>query len=115
MTNYQKSPADAVAAAEKLGVNMNFHVSRPLTPELVDGNDIILAMEAWQVRRMKNQYPKYSTKFFLLPLFDSVRYDNSKAFLKYNIEDPYGKTRDRYLDSFRRIERCIKGFVEVNT
>ena len=110
--NSQKSPVDAVAAAQKLGIDMNFHTSRPLTHELVDGYDVILAMEAWQLQQMKRQYPKYSSKFFLLPLFDPIKYNNTQKFLQYNIEDPYGKTKDRYQESFQRIERCIKGLVK---
>ena len=75
----EKSPADALATAGRLGVDMNAHISRPLTRELVEENDIILAMEAWQVRKMKKQYPKHSQKFFLLPLFDSVRTGKADA------------------------------------
>jgi protein-tyrosine-phosphatase len=108
----QKSPPDAVAAAEALGVDMHSHISRPLTPQLVDHYDIILAMETWHVQSMKEKYPQNSNKFFLLPLYDPSKYGNNESFLNYNIEDPYGKPEERFKESFRRIERCIEGLIK---
>ena len=108
----EKSPAEAVATAKKFGVDMQSHTSRPLTLELVEEYDIIVAMEAWQVQKMKKQYPKYLRKFFLLPLFDSAKPPNTEAISQYNIEDPYGKSADRFYASFRRIERCIESLVK---
>ena len=108
------SPVDALVTAGRLGVDMNSHTSRPLTQELVEGNDIILAMEAWQLQKMKKQYPRYSRKFFLLPLFDPLRNSKTDAVAQYNIEDPYGKSADSFFASFRRIERCIENLLKAS-
>ena len=110
----EKSPAEAVATAKELGVDMHSHMSRPVTLELVQEYDIILAMEAWQVQKMKKQYPKYLRKFFLLPLFDPARPPRAEAISQYNIEDPYGKSADCFYASFRRIERCIENLVQAS-
>ena len=108
------SPKEAVLAAEKFGLQLNGHRSRGLTQEMVESFDMIIAMEAWHFKALRKAYPKHNHKFFLLPFFDTKNSREEKGFLRYNIQDPYGRSVDEFYACFQRINYCIEGlFKEI--
>ncbi len=102
----EKSPENAVMAASNFDVMLREHQPKKLNHAMVKNADMIFGMEAKHVRAMRNNYPEYKQKFFLLALLDNEG-SRLKGYQKYNIEDPYGKHIDVFEKCFRRIEKCV--------
>jgi len=99
-------PEGAVLAGKRFSVDLDDHRSRKISQDLIETYDMVLSMEAWQLKVLKADYPYLRHKFFLLPLFDDYS-RTSMGYKHYNILDPYGKSSDIYDDCFKRIERCV--------
>ena len=102
------SPREVLTVAEKFGVKINAHKSRVITYDLAESYDMIIAMESWQVMRLREMFPDYSDKIYLLPLFQINKKRWWWSYRLHNIADPYGNTLPYYYECFRRIERCIR-------
>jgi protein-tyrosine-phosphatase len=52
-------PADPRSAAvcDRHGLDLSGHVSRPVTPELIESVDLVVVMELWQADAMGHAYP----------------------------------------------------------
>jgi protein-tyrosine-phosphatase len=100
------SPAspDAVAVAAERGVDLAGHRSQPLTQELVDWADLILAMSPshlWAVGEMDG-----ADKAGLLTDFlEGNGYGQA-------IEDPYGSDIDTYRDTYTQLEEAIEAMLD---
>jgi len=102
------SPSEAITAAKGFDVTLNNHLSKMVTPELVQSSDMAITMEAPHLNTLRRLFPQLRDKFFLLPLFDKKGSTGYGGFLRYNITDPYGKDLKQYLLSYERIARSIK-------
>ena len=98
-------PADPVMVdvAARHGIDLSQSASSVLSAELVDGADIILAMEPDHVRRAWDLFPASRSKTFLLGHADSGPGTRADA----HIADPYGQPPEVYERCFSRIETCI--------
>jgi protein-tyrosine phosphatase len=101
------SPHEVLEVAEKFGVNLNAHKSNGITSRLAESSDMIVAMETWHVKRLREMFPMHGDKIFLLPLFESKNRRWKWSYERYNISDPYGKSLPYFQECFHRIERCI--------
>jgi protein-tyrosine phosphatase len=101
------SPLEVLEVAEKFGVNLNAHKSNVITSRLAESSDMIIAMESWHVIRLREMFPMYGDKTFLLPLFESNTRRWKWSYERYNISDPYGKPLPYFQKCFHRIEICI--------
>ena len=110
------SPSEAVLAAKEFGVDLQHHLSRHIELGMVESFDMILAMEARQYRYLKNTFSRFQEKIFLLPLFETdLSYGSDRIHL-FNIEDPYDKPLDVFLNCYKRIKICLEGlFGQVRT
>lgn len=62
--------------ASRLGISLEGHLTREVDTELIQGFDLVLAMEAGQVEAMEAEFPSMSGKIFLLAeVTNGVRYD----------------------------------------
>ncbi len=102
-------PRETLSAAERFGIDLSGHRSRRIDKKLVSGADMILAMEAWQARRLRKVFPDAAVKIFLLPLFDESSPGHPDAGRLLNIRDPYGKPIEDFIECFERIDTCLKG------
>lgn len=102
-------PRETVVAAERFGIDLSGHRSRRIDQGLVDGSDMVFAMETWQFVRLRKNFPRHAEKMFLLPLFDTNRPARSDAYGFFNIRDPYGRSIGDFLDCFERIDTCLEG------
>lgn len=101
------SPHEVLEVAEKFGVNLDAHKSIGITKILAESSDIIIAMESWQVIRLREMFPMYGDRIFLLPLFEKKANGWRWSYDRYNISDPYGKSLPYFQECFHRIEKCI--------
>ena len=56
----------AIIAARKIGVSLEGHKARSVTPELVSIQDLILVMESGQKEALQNEFSIFGKRVFLL-------------------------------------------------
>jgi protein-tyrosine phosphatase len=104
IAEYGAAPsAEAVAAAKSLGVDISGHRSNPLNKEDLKFADIILTMDSVTAENLNEAY---ELNDLAIPI---GRYHPSSMIVE--IEDPYGKGYDAYLDCYLKISECVEGFV----
>lgn len=85
----------AVEAVSKYGVDISSHVSRPISPELIEQSDLILTMTPAHQQVLENLAVG---KVFTLSEYAGVGGD---------IEDPYGGERSDYEASAKQIYDAV--------
>jgi len=81
------------------GICISDHRSHDLTPEDVQGADLILTMERGQAEAISLEFPQHAHKVHLLSEMIGRHYD---------IRDPYGGSLDEYRQCAGEIERLIE-------
>jgi protein-tyrosine phosphatase len=104
-------PPEAISSALTFGINLHDHKSRPIRYSLMEEHDIIIAMEAWQYKYLRELFIEFEQKIFLFPLLPHDGREHSKGYLKYNIQDPYGKYINEFEECFNRIDSCAKSLI----
>lgn len=105
------SPKEAVSAARSFGIALDDHEARCLTDELIDESDMIVVMEAGQVRQMEEIFPASRGRCFLLSLFSGERPGWGNYYHQFNIPDPYGKNEDQFVKCYEKINDCVKNML----
>ncbi len=105
-------PAMAVEVAKEFGVTMAGHCSKRLTDDMANTADMIIAMEPGQVGEILKKYPHRRRYVFLLPLFESAGRLNRFGRARYHIQDPYGKGREAFKESFERVRACVQDLTD---
>lgn len=105
------SPAMAVEAAKAFAIDMQDHRAQPLNGDVAGAADMLIAMEPGQVRAMQKRYSHKRGKLFLLPLFADGWDRRYYGWQRYHIQDPYGKGRDAFMESFGRVREGVEGLV----
>lgn len=100
----ERSPKEAVQAAEMLGINLREHRAAGISAESIEKADMVLAMEVRQLHQLVRRFPAHRSRFFLLPLFGNPR---AKGYGRYHIPDPYGKPVSEFSRCFREIRECL--------
>lgn len=103
----RKSPADAIHAAHRRGVNLTTHRSRVLDSTLVRNADLVVTMDAAQAREIRRRFRKPLSQILVLGDFDP---DLSEG---RAIADPFGRPPTEYDRVYARIERCAAGLAEA--
>lgn len=109
------APENALSAGKLLGIDMSDHLSKKITLKAVEQTDMILSMEFGQMKKLRELFPKYSHKIFLLPLFDRSRNDRQCKYSAYNIGDPYNGDVNSFYDCYKRIEKKIDKLIQSLT
>lgn len=81
------------------GINISDHRSHDLTPEDVEGADLILTMERGQAEAIRLELPQHAHKVHLL---------SQMIGRQYEIRDPYGGSLFEYRQCAAEIERLIE-------
>ena len=76
---------------------------------MLESHDMILVMEAGQFRYLQRNFPRFRDRIFLLPLFEIGHGSGADRTTIFNIEDPYGKPLDAFLNCYNRIKVCLEG------
>jgi len=90
--------AEAVLADR--GISARTHIARQVTPALIDGADLVLAMEKRHLAALHAIAPQARGKTFLLGRWDG----------EAEIPDPYGRERATFEQICTRIERALDGW-----
>ena len=91
---------NAVRAVEELGADLSTHQSKPLTRELVEAADLIVAMTRGHLREILFNHPEVEPKVCLLKSFGTSK-------VPADISDPFGGS----LGLYREIRDEINGAV----
>ena len=97
----RSSPANALAAAAALGVDLGPHRSQLLTPELVRSASLIVGMEVSHRRTIETMFGRVRAPIVLLGDLDP------DASAPPMIADPYGGSREIFAETYARIDRCL--------
>lgn len=101
------SPDNAIEVAKRFGVDLDDHRSQPISPDLVESYDMIVAMEVWQYTELRSSFPCHEEKMFLLPLLVPNSMGDEQGYAAYNIPDPYGGPASVFERCFDRISRSV--------
>jgi len=104
-TQAARPPAAAVeVASAQYGCAMDDHRPIQVTRDLLADFDVIVVMEAAQVRAMHEAFPDVASRVLLLSLLDPHA---SGGYERYNIADPFQKPRAEFLRCYDRIDRAL--------
>jgi len=87
----------AVEAARMWNLDVSPHLSQPLSPQLIEKADLILAMSPEHHREIVRMVPEAADRTFLLKNFP----DNSPR--GEDVEDPIGRSLEEYNKTFLEI------------
>jgi len=107
VTRQNPASEGARAISTANGIDMSSHVSMPVSQDVMDDVDLVLAMEYGQMTELILRYPSSEKKIFLLPYFFDNKYKGTSSWI---IRDPYGCSLDVYQNCYFQIRQCIEGF-----
>lgn len=96
---------EAIDVLMEENIDISEHRSRPLTEELIDRADIILAMTDSHRRQVLSIAPDADEKTFLIKDFDDDAGENK------NIPDPIGMGKDVYTACVNEIKKCMSNLI----
>jgi len=103
--NRRGSPAVAIAAAARHGVDMAAHRSRHATAALLEAADLVIAFDEINLNSIAARYPHLQHRIFLLgeacPVPDR------------QILDPEGKDDATFTSTYRRIDTCLAALAQA--
>jgi protein-tyrosine phosphatase len=103
------SPADAVAVARRLGIDLTEHRSQVITPDSIAAADLVLVMDGSQQTAVRRRFSKLAQQVLVLGDFDPQPIE------KRAIRDPWNQPVEVFDNSYRRIDRCVAEFVAALT
>jgi protein-tyrosine phosphatase len=95
----------AIEAGKIWNSDISNHRSQPLTEELIDSSDLILAMAPSHLKELLRLKPTAKSKAFLLKNFPDQRPDGD------SVDDPIGMPLDYYKETFLEIGEEIGRFL----
>lgn len=105
-TQSARPPAEALAiAAAEYGLSMHAHRPLTLARELADQFDLLVVMEAGQVKHVRDAYPHLAKRVVLLPLFDP---ESASPHQRFHIDDPFGRPKEAFASCYQRIDRSVR-------
>jgi protein-tyrosine-phosphatase len=99
-----RPPAEACEAAACFALSLDGHIPAALTPEIVEGSDLVVVMEVQQLVQLHEAYPAHRDRIVLLSLFDR---EASGAYERCNIADPFGHQSAVFDACYCRIARAV--------
>ncbi len=89
---------NAIDAMEKFGLSLSNHLSKQITKEHIDLNDLILTMTKWQKEFLASHFEQHSHKIFTLPEYVGVVKE---------IDDPFGLDVKAYIKCAEEIFKLL--------
>jgi protein-tyrosine phosphatase len=97
-------PEDAQLIARERGLELSSHVSKVVSVDLVERNDLVVVMDPRQRARLRREVRAPATVIVLGDL-DPERPG------KRAIRDPWGQDPEVFRSAFERIDRCLREIV----
>ena len=96
----------AIIAARKIGVSLEGHKARSVTPELISTQNLILVMESGQKEALQSEFSIFSKRVFLL--------SEVALGLVEEIADPVMSDTDSYVEAAIKINAMVeRGFYRI--
>lgn len=96
----------AIIAARKLGMSLDGHKVKSITPELVSTQNLILVMESGQKEALQNEFSPFANRVFLLSEVAQNKIEE--------IADPVMSDADSYIETAFQINNMIEtGFYRI--
>ncbi len=86
-----RASLQAIEVTREMGLNLSGHLSRPVSLNLVEWADVILAMTPDHLGDLHAVFPQHSDKMHLITTFPSTNLEGEPG-----IEDPYGMDIETY-------------------
>ena len=99
------APALALEVAALRGAPLHAHRSKVVTRELVAASDLIVVMEAYQATELAVRFGRRRA-VVVLGDFDP------RPIVTRTITDPWNKSREDYVASYGRIDRCLAALAD---
>lgn len=103
-TEERPSPANAVAAAEAYGVDLDEHRSRTVTEPMVHRSDLVLLMDAYNYALFRDRFESTADRARFLARFGPSG--------DYEIADPHGADAEEFRHVFGRIAASIDALLD---
>jgi protein-tyrosine-phosphatase len=97
-------PLEAIRTAAEHDVDIRGHLSRPLTADLLDQSDLVVAMDRSNVEHILNLLPDLGPRLRLLKQYADDADD-------YDVPDPMGCPIEVFRESYRQIASGIDGLI----
>lgn len=94
------TPARFVQLAQGFGVDLSAHRARRVKPSQVEAADLVLLMDAPNLRRFRTEFPRAIEKTFLIGIFAGLP--------QPEIPDPYLLPIDQAETSYRLLQTCCE-------
>ena len=101
------TPADAVAAAARRGIDLTSHSSQLVMADVVRAADLIVVMDAMQRRMICERFGRSPRGVVLLGDFDPL------PVASRGIEDPVEQGPEVCARAYERIERCVEELAQA--
>ena len=96
---------DAIQACSEIGIDISSLRSAPISEQMIQDADLVLAMEQYHINEMKKNWHAPAEKLFLFGDF----YSENPGM---DIQDPYGMSLAFYRDILNIICQCADNFIE---
>ncbi|MBN1794888.1 MAG: low molecular weight protein arginine phosphatase [Candidatus Omnitrophica bacterium] len=103
--------AGAIEAMRETGIDISFHLTQPLTNEMIDEADLILVMEERHLEEIINRRPGARDKAFLLKIYGLHEEEGGKL-ADRDVADPIGKPLEGYQCSLAEIREYVERVFE---
>jgi protein-tyrosine-phosphatase len=97
-------PSEVVDIIKEDGVDVSGHTSIPLTPQALQGSDLVLTMTAKQREMIVKKIPPLAKKISVL---------KEHVGLKGDIADPLGGKEKVYRDVYAEVKESVEKLVEM--
>jgi protein-tyrosine phosphatase len=98
----RRPPTDAVAAGQRLGIDLAGHRSQLVTAELVRASTLVVVMSAEQARAIRTYFAPTEPMVIVLGDLDPL------PIAGRTIRDPWSASAEVFDTSYARIERCVR-------
>jgi len=95
---------NSVRALAKVGIDLNDHRSRKISPQLMEKSDLILAMTEGHLSIMQQLYPEFSGR---MKLFGSFHQPQSPE-----VPDPFGGSLSLYSETRDNLAEFIPAIIQ---
>lgn len=114
-----KASTLASQVLKERGIDVKYHRSTPVSLELIDEADLILAMTFNHKMAILQMRPSAKEKVFTLKEYVAVHHGNLKELglsqrdFDYDVKDPYGQSIDVYRNSAKEIEEALQKIINT--
>jgi protein-tyrosine-phosphatase len=105
----RRPPREALAAANRMGLDLSTHRSKLVTDDLIRGSVLVVVMSRTQAYVIRHRPARPRVPVLVLGDLDPFAIESR------TIRDPWNCAADVFDDSYARIDRCVRELVRLMT